>query len=114
MLAAYATLAVLVVLLSLAARALGAGTPQRGGTNKPRLDPVVAAFLGPLAEGHPFGAWRITRVEPPVEPARMTLELRGAGGERVIVDVHARSADSPPGIAETRHLAIYARTSNRG
>jgi hypothetical protein len=111
MLAAFAALALLVVAVSLAAGVLK-GAPS-SDASAVRLTPEAAAFLGPLATGSRFGAWRIARIDPS-PPSRLTLELESERGERFVVDVHARSPDAPPGVAETAQLAIYVRSDKRG
>ena len=75
--------------------------------------PEVLAFLGPLASGERFGEIRIARVEP-VHRGRLTLELEDAQGDRVTVDVHARAANAPAGVAETSRLALYVRSGRAG
>ncbi len=110
MLAAFAALTLLVVGVSLVARA------RKASFSAAPVDsfaPEVTAFLGPLATGTRFDGWRIARV-PPSSPDQMTLELESDGGERFVVDVHARSPGAPPGLAETARLAIYLRSETRG
>jgi hypothetical protein len=121
MLAVFASFAVFVCLVSLGARALRTEprpqpVPPSTASTAPhgeQLDPRIVAFLGPLATERRFDAWRITRIDP-LQFGRMTLEIEGDAGERFVVDLHARSPESPPPIAETLKLALYLRTNQRG
>jgi hypothetical protein len=121
MLAAFASLTVLVCLVSFGARALrteprpfqSPPSTVSAEPHKEQLDPRIVAFLGPLATEGRFDAWRITRIDP-LQFGRMTLEIEGEAGGRFVVDLHARSPESPPPIAETSKLALYLRTNQRG
>jgi hypothetical protein len=105
MLACFAALTLLVVAFSFTA---GAWKPRPAQDGPP---PEVVAFLGPLARGDRFGSFHVSRLEP--ARGRMTMEITTDAGERYVVDVHARSAAAPPGIAETPRLAIYLRNEQR-
>jgi hypothetical protein len=73
-------------------------------------DPRVLAYLGPLAEGKPFGRSHVTRVGP-LERGGITLEIAAETGAPLVVDLRAFSPTSPKGIAETKRVALYLRTS---
>lgn len=117
MLASFAALTALVAGGSVAARALhmdlARSTSPRASSRPappPPPSPEIVAFLGPLAAGERFGSWRVARVEP-TPPGHMTLELEDGSGARFVVDLYARDAAGPAGLAETPRVAIYARTA---
>lgn len=114
-LAAFGALA----LLGSAASFVAGGRPKPGSSTSPppapqeTPDPRLLAYLGPLAEGRPFGGARITRVDP-VRQGGVVLEIAGASGAPLAVDLRARSSSAPAGIAETKRVAIYLRTGRAG
>jgi hypothetical protein len=112
MLAAFAALTIVVVSISLVV-----GAFPKAHRSDPAVseapDPEVIDFLGPLASGGRFGAFRITRVDP-IQRGQITLELTSDDGQRFVVDLHALSPAAPAGIAETSSLAIYLRTGRSG
>jgi len=121
MFGAFAILTVFVVGVSLGSRAFRTNEqPRRAPSSAlsapPRdepTDPRIAAFLGPLATERRFESWRITRIDP-LQFGRMTFEIAGDTGRSFTIDVHARSPNAPPPIAETSQLALYLRTNQRG
>ena len=121
MVAAFASLTMLVVLVSVGARALhnerpAQTTPPQTASERPHeeeIDPRIRTFLGPIATERRFDAWRITRIDP-LQFGRVSLEIEGDLGGRFVIDVHAKSPNAPPPIAETSTLALYLRTNQRG
>jgi hypothetical protein len=108
---AYAALAIIVgfsfAVGACSGSARTGGPPQQGPAEP--LSPEVLAFLGPVATGAPFDGWHVAGV-PHGQAGSVTLELEGQPGERFVVDVRARSADAPAGVAETSHLAVYVHS----
>ncbi len=118
MFGAFATLTVFVIGISLGWRFFHTNEQQRRGpglsasSRNEQSDPRIDAFLGPLATERRFESWRITRIDP-LQLGRMTFEIAGNDGRSFTVDVHARSPNAPPPIAETSQLALYLRTNQR-
>lgn len=124
MLGAFGILTASVVCLSLGARACRTNPTNASRQGSPdaatsaarsndQVDPEVAAFLGPLAVERRFETWRITQIDP-LQFGRMTFRIEGSTGDSFIIDVHARSPQAPPPIAETTHLALYVRMNQAG
>lgn len=116
MLLVYGALTIAVVGASLIAKRIGArpghwnDSPREAhSSHRDELDPRMVAYLGPIAETRRFEAFRVTRLDP-LQFGRITLELEGQDGARFVLDLHARSEKAPSPIAETEHVAIYART----
>jgi hypothetical protein len=73
----------------------------------------VQAFLGPLAGGAWFGSWHVVHVDSAPRD-HLTLDLSNRAGDRVAIDVLARSPSGPAPIAETATFALYVRAGRPG
>lgn len=112
--AVFGTLALIVSGASLVVGAFPkAGAPSSAPSSSfsaEAPDPQVIAYLGPLAEGKPFGRYHIARIGP-LQHGEITLELAAEDGPPLTVDVRAASPASPKGIAETKRVVLYLRSS---
>ena len=105
-LTAFASLTVVVVLVSLLA-----GAPGRSPT-RPTLveagppDAGVLAFFAALADGERFDGWSIARIDGP-RAGGLPLVLRGPEDQRVAVELRPRDDRSPVAPAASDTLAIY-------
>lgn len=120
MLASFAGLTVVVVVISLIAgaraRSPSARPPDAGPPNgrydpaksaerdAPAAEHAAAGYLGPLAQGALFGRYRIVRLDP-ITAARLRMEIAGGPGELYEIDARAR-LDRPMGAAETSYLTL--------
>ena len=109
MLAAYAGLTIVVVLVSAIAGAIDRApstSVMAGPVEASAPTPEMLAFFGPLVRGAAFDGWVLERVDGP-QAGGLPLVLRGPAGQRVHVELRPRDPRSPQSPALSDTLAIY-------
>jgi len=79
----------------------------------PQVDAEVRAFLGPIRPGLRLGTWTIAATYG-LHRGALPFVLRDDRGQRMQVDLMARDAASPPGVAFTERGQLYVINSGRG